>query len=196
MRRLRLIGLCLLYGCPDAPLSAATQAEAAGQTDRAAELYLAQAKRDPANLKAWDGAVRIRCTQQARIGACLSVLDLELKLLGAVDRHAQALSATLEQRAQQRLEAGLLDPALSDLDRAQRISPQRAAPWVLRARVYMARGQRAEALKAILQARSLDPNNPDATALMAQLPSEAPFGGPSTPSPTPSARPTAPTPPP
>jgi tetratricopeptide (TPR) repeat protein len=151
------VGAMGAFGCPDDPLDEARQLEAEGALPAAGEAYLAAAKADPALLAAWDGAVRIHCRQRGDVGRCLGVLDYELELLGRVERHAAALAEALEMRARARLETGLVDPARSDLERAEQVAPERASVQAALARVALARGDKAEARTRLERARRLDP---------------------------------------
>ena len=166
-----------LVGCPEKPLDEARRQEAAGNLGKAAEYYLAAAKADPANLSAWDGAVKIWCKDLARIDKCLEVLDLELRKLGKLTRHHDYLSVALENRAKQRMQQGLVKSALMDLQRAAKAGPLRASVYVEQARAYSALGIRHLAEQALKKARKLDPNNRDADEVAKQLPNEEGFGG-------------------
>ena len=191
-RRLRSrIGLALAIGvtsgCPDTSMKDAEALAAAGKLEPAAQRYLAIARKDPANLAAWDQAVELSCRQRVHVGDCLSILDLELELLGNVSRHHEALSEVLERRARQRLSKGMIQPALGDLERAEKAGPGRASVFVVKAKVYNAIGERDRAIAAIEQARKLDPNNEEANAVAKKLPAPPPpppveegFGGTST----------------
>ena len=79
-------------GCADKPMDAAERLHASGDARSAARLYKGIAKKDPANLAAWDLAVDISCRELAEVGECLGVLDLELELLGKIDRHHAVLA--------------------------------------------------------------------------------------------------------
>lgn len=181
MRRAAALLPLILCACPDTAMSDAAKLEAAGRTKEAAELYVRIAKHDPANLAAWDKAVELWCNKLVHVGECMSVLDLELDLLGKITRHANALSEVLELRARARLEQGLVEPALNDLDRAERANPRRASVHVARAKALVMLGRRGEAEAAIRAARKLDPNDEEANAMIAELPatdtSTESFGG-------------------
>lgn len=157
-----------------------------GSHPQAGELFFAIAKSDPANLGAWDGAIDSFCRKEARVGRCMDVLDYELQVLGNLERHKDALGEALEARARARLEQGLLEAALSDLDRSDRAAPGRPATLVLRARALLMQGQRQPALDALYKAKKLDPNFEEADEVFelvpdevpgAQRPPEAAFGG-------------------
>ncbi len=167
-------GLLILMGCTSNTVDVARRHERLGDIHRAATLYLAAAKRDPANLAAWDGAVRTRCTLGTDVGRCLGVLDLELDLLGNVVRHRDALANVLEARARARLTQGLVKSALEDLARAARAAPNRATLYTARAKAHTMLGHNAEALEALLLARKLDPHNQEANLLFREIPTQAP----------------------
>ncbi len=135
----------------------------------AAEAYRMAAKRDPANLAAWDGAVRLFCEELARVGECLSTLDLELDLIGNVVRHTAAYASALEQRARARLETGMAAEAQSDVERAMKVTPNRASLYVVRARAHLARGDKEKAEKDLTRARQLDPTQAEANELIEVL---------------------------
>ncbi len=174
---LSLVATTLITGCPDQRLAAARRLAAQGQPQKAAEAFVALAKADPANLGAWDGAVQIWCRDLANVGKCMSVLDLELKLLGSLQRHRDALSEVLERRARARLAQGLVDAALADLDRATKAGPNRASVHAARARAHMMRGAREDMLRALKRAKTLDPHLAEVDALYRLLPSEARHDG-------------------
>lgn len=155
----------LLAGCPDRPLDRARALEEKGDLREAGELYVDAAKADPANLAAWDAAIELWCRKSFNVGECMGVLDLELKLLGNVERHKEALSEVLELRARARSEQGLIDAALSDLDRAQRAMPNRSTVYSARARALLKQGLREEALTALKRARELDRKNAEVDEL-------------------------------
>jgi tetratricopeptide (TPR) repeat protein len=167
-----------LTACPSHELGRARDLEAAGKLEEAGKLYVEIAKRDPANLGAWDGAVEVFCRKLGNVGECMSVLDLELDQLGKLDRHKSALAEVLEQRARVRTEQGLVDAALADLERAERAGPPRSSLYAARARALIHLGQREPALQALERARELDPKNAEVDELVAQLPEEETFGGP------------------
>ncbi|MEQ9499026.1 MAG: tetratricopeptide repeat protein [Deltaproteobacteria bacterium] len=168
-----------LTGCPDDSLDRARKLEAEGRIREAGELYQHIAKKDPANLGAWDGAVDLWCNKHVDVGACMGVLDLELDLLGNVERHRDALSEVLELRARARAENGMAQAALTDLERAEKAGPERPTVYTAKARVLMMLGRPDEAHDALDVAKRLDPNNAEADALYKELPSKDPgFGGP------------------
>lgn len=174
--------LSTLIGCPQDPLAEARALEQRGESIAAAEAFRLAAKRDSANLAAWDGAVRLYCEELARVGECLSTLDLELDLIGNVARHTAAYASALEQRARARLESGMAAEAEADIERALRVTPDRASLFVVRARARLARGQREEAEKDLSRARQLDPNQAEANEVVKTLreglePQDT-FGGP------------------
>lgn len=167
-----------IAGCPSDPLAEARGLEARGERVEAAESFRRAAKRDPANLAAWDGAVRLYCEELARVGECLSTLDLELDLIGNVVRHTAAYASALEQRARARLESGMPAEAEADIERALRVTPERASLYVVRARARLARGERAAAEKDLARARQLDPAETEADEVVEILRAEPEgFGG-------------------
>ncbi|MBK8014497.1 MAG: hypothetical protein IPK13_24495 [Deltaproteobacteria bacterium] len=165
-----------LSACPSSDVHRARNLEAEGKLEEAAALYLAAAKADPANLAAWDGAVETSCRKTTHVGACLNVLDLELNTIGTLERHQDALGEVLEARARARLEQGLVDAALDDLDRAEKAAPKRASILVVRARAAIMRGDREAAIANITRARTLDPANEEADEILADLPVGEPTG--------------------
>lgn len=174
------IALTLAVGCPDRRLDEARRLVEEGQTQAAAEAFVALAKADPADLGAWDGAIQIWCRDEVHVGKCMSVLDLELKLLGSLQRHRDALSEVLERRARARLDQGLVDAALADLERASKAGPQRASVHTARARAHMMRGAREDMLRALKQAKTLDPHLEEIDELYRLVPSKVlddGFGG-------------------
>jgi tetratricopeptide (TPR) repeat protein len=128
-------------------------------------MYLDIAKADPANLAAWDAAIELWCRKSTNVGECMGVLDLELKLLGNVELHKEALSEVLELRARARTEQGLIDAALADLDRAERALRTRSTVFSARARALLKASRRDEALEALKHARELDPKNEEVDEL-------------------------------
>ena len=175
-------GFLILAACPDRQLDDARSLLEAGKLDEAGRAFVALARADPANLAAWDGAVQVWCRDQINVGECMSVLDLELKLLGNLQRHRDALSEVLERRARARLEQGLIDAAFADLARAEKAAPERASVYVAQARAHMMRGDRAAMLEALDRAKKRDPGLAEADALYRIVPSsttaEDAFGGP------------------
>lgn len=161
--------LPLLTACPARALDEARALEAEGHLQEAGERYVAIAREDPANLAAWNRAVDLWCRKSTNVGECMSVLDLELHVLGNVDRHKEALAEVLEARARARLQQGLVDAALDDLSRAERAMPKRASVYTARARALAARRDRDEAIAALHRARELDPQNPEIAEILAQL---------------------------
>jgi tetratricopeptide (TPR) repeat protein len=151
-----------LAACPARPLASAREARAEGRLEAAGDAYLAAARRDPALLGAWDGAVDVWCRERVHIARCLGVLDLELELLGTVARHRDALSVALESRARARIEAGLAEAALADLERAAKAAPERGRVHVAKARALIMLGRREAALEALATARRLEPGLPEA----------------------------------
>ena len=177
-----------LTACPDRRLQDARTLAEAGKSREAAEAFVALAKSDPANLAAWDGAIQIWCQDEIHVGQCMSVLDLELKLLGTLQRHRDALAEVLERRARARLAQGMMNAAIDDLERSVKAGPERATVHAARARVFMMQGDRARMLEALKRARTLDPNLAEVETLYglvptepgqadAEPPSEAGFGG-------------------
>ena len=175
------LGLLVLGGCARTPIEAAEALAQAGKSAEALEAFKAIAKKDPAHLAAWDRAVALACRELVDVGECLGVLDLELELLGKLDRHHDALGEVLERRARARVEKGLLDAALDDLARAERAAPERAGVFVVRALALVARGDRAAAKVALEHAAVLDPKAPGLSAAAARVEGmaadDAPFGG-------------------
>ncbi len=184
-REWRKLGILLIAGaiagCPDRPLDEVRRLRAAGKSKEAATLAVRLVKLDPANLPAWDAAVEIWCTELVHVGECLNVLDLELEKLGNVQRHKDALAEVLERRARSRLESGMAQSALMDLDRAHKASPKRATTFVIRARAYATMGDRGRAVAALDTARKLNPSHPelaDVAKLVPEAPpDDEPFGG-------------------
>lgn len=170
-----------LTACPERPLEAGKKLEESGRFAEAGELYLHTAKEDPANLAAWDAAVDLWCRRQINVGECMTVLDVELQLLGTLDRHQDALAEVLELRARARLEQGLVEAALADLDRAEKAAPNRATVWVAQARCYLALGKADEAERLLDRAKKKDPHLAEADELLRTLPRapapEEGFGG-------------------
>lgn len=187
MRRTGLAARAVLLGlsaCPEAPLKEAQKALDEGRLEAAGEAFLREARRDPAHLAAWDGAVDVWCVRRAHVARCLEVLDLELDLLGSIARHHDALSVSLEARARARMLSGLPQAALADLERARSAAPERGSVAVAQARALAMLGRREEALEALDQARSLSPQDPEIDEVLGLLPgprsvvgNEAGFGG-------------------
>lgn len=175
------VGAWLLASCAQTPIEAAEALAQRGQKAEALAAFKAIAKQDPAHLAAWDRAVALACRELVDVGECLGVLDLELELLGKLDRHHDALGEVLERRARARVEQGLLDAALDDLARAERAAPERAGIFVVRALALVARGDRAAAKVALEHAVALDPQAPGLSAAAARVEGmaadDAPFGG-------------------
>ena len=175
-----------LLGCPDNRLSNARQLVNEGRYQEAGDAFVALAKADPANLGAWDGAVELWCKKQVNVGQCMGVLDLELKLLGSLQRHRDALSEVLERRARARLAQGLIPSALADLERAEKAAPERAVIHAVRARAHMMRGDRTAMLASLNRAKKLDPKLAEADELYSLVPTSSQadaadgegFGGP------------------
>ncbi|MCK6546614.1 tetratricopeptide repeat protein [Myxococcota bacterium] len=176
--------LAVLAGCPDRPLDRGAELEAKGQLTEAGELYVELVKRDPANLPAWDRAVDVWCRKKVDVGQCMNVLDLELDKLGNLERHHDALAEVLELRARARIEQGIVDAALSDLDRATKASPKRASLYTARARALIHVGRRDDAVTALKRAKELDATSPEIEELLKLLPGDTAdtdgFGGTST----------------
>lgn len=175
------LGLILSGACTQTPIEAAHALARDGKKVEALAAFKAIAKKDPAHLAAWDRAVALACRELVDVGECLGVLDLELELLGKLDRHHDALGEVLERRARARVEQGLLDAALDDLARAERAAPERAGVFVVRALALVARGERAAAKVALERAAVLDPQAPGLSAAAARVEGmaadDAPFGG-------------------
>lgn len=169
-----LLFSAFVAACPTREIDRARELAARGAHKEAGELYVDIARADPANLAAWDGAVDAWCRRSVHVGECMNVLDLELKLLGNLERHKEALSEVLELRARSRIEQGLIDAALDDLSRAERASASRSSVFAARARAYAHVGDRDRALVAIERARELDPRNEELAELLGLLPGEAP----------------------
>ncbi len=178
-RRVWFAAAALLQGCPERPLAGAEALEQKGELAAAAQQYVRIAKADPANLAAWDRAIQIQCRTRIDVGACMGVLELELDLIGSLERHRDALAEVLERRARARLDQGMAEAALEDLTRAQRAAPLRASVQVAQAKALASLGRAAEARRVLLAARQLDPGNAEANALFADLPAdpEEEFGG-------------------
>ena len=176
-----LLAATAISACPHRALDDVRALAAAGQKKEAAALALATAKADPANLAAWDAAVDLWCNQLVVVGECLNVLDLELDLLGNVQRHKDALSDVLVRRARARLADGLPKAALMDLDRAAKAGPKRAGVHIARAEVYASLGERSRAVQALERARKIDPNHhgiDHAAKLIPEAPADGEaFGG-------------------
>jgi tetratricopeptide (TPR) repeat protein len=169
----RFVQLCAAFslaGCPANDIAHARELEHDGKIAEAGELYVAIAKKDPANLAAWDGAVALYCTKQVDVGECMGVLDLELQLLGNLTRHHDALSEVLELRARARIEQGLLDAALADLERAERAGAKRSTVYSAKARVLVTAGRMDDARAALERAKELDPKNGEIDELAKLLP--------------------------
>ncbi len=158
-----------LLGCPDSPLEQAQAAEKAQKFQEAGEHYIAAAKAHPANLATWDGAVEIFCKKEVRVGRCLEVLDMELKLLGNLDRHVHVASGALDRRARARLDQGMVQAASSDIERAERLGPPPAPVLVTKARILLAKGDRSEAVELLVRAKKLDSQNREAETLLQEL---------------------------
>jgi tetratricopeptide (TPR) repeat protein len=179
VRRVVLFAV-LLTACPAHPVEDGKKLEAEGRFAEAGETYLTAAKDDPANLAAWDAAIDLWCKKQINVGECMTVLDVELQLLGNLERHTEALAEVLEMRARARLENDLVDAAIEDLDRAIKAAPNRASTYVALARCQIRRGQNALALEALTKAKRIDPKQSEADELLKTLPSgpgEETFGG-------------------
>ncbi|MEM7679354.1 MAG: hypothetical protein AAF449_25555 [Myxococcota bacterium] len=159
-----------MAGCPDTRLAEARRLAGAGHTDKAGAAFVALAKADPANLGAWDGAVQLWCNDQVNVGECMSVLDLELQLLGDLQRHRDVLSEVLERRARERLTQGMVDAALSDLDRAAKAAPERATVYTARARAFMMLGRTEAIRRALKKAKKLEPRLSEIDELYRQIP--------------------------
>ncbi len=172
------LSLIFLAGCPDTNMDEAKDLRAQGQHEQAGDLFFTLAKRDPANLGAWDGAIQAFCRDEVRVGRCLDVLDYELEVLGNLDRHKDALGEVLEARARARLDQGLVDAALGDLDRAERAAPGRAPTLVVRAKCLLKKGAVKAATEALYRAKKIDPQSAEADAVFRALPKgEDSFGG-------------------
>lgn len=172
------LSLVFLVGCPDANMDKAKDLASQGQHEVAGDLFFALAKRDPANLGAWDGAIEAFCRKEVRIGRCLDVLDYELEVLGNLERHKDALGEALEARALARLEQGLVDAALADLDRAERAAPGRVATLVVRAKCLVKKGDVKAATEALYRAKKIDPQDPTLAEAFEAIPKgEDSFGG-------------------
>lgn len=161
----------LLIACPSDPLAKARKLEAEGERAAATSAYLAQARRDPANLHAWDRAAALACNDGG-VARCLQVLDLELELLGKVERHADLLAQALERRGRARLEQGLVESALEDLTRSQEVGPDRASVFAAQAKAYLMLGRRVEARERLSQVELRDPELAELRALRALMEAE------------------------
>jgi tetratricopeptide (TPR) repeat protein len=171
--------LVLLAGCPARPFAEAEALEEAGDLEGAAALYVRHAKADPADLAAWDRAIEIQCKRRIDVGACIGILDLELDLIGSLERHHDALSEVLERRARARLEQGMAEAALEDLARAQKASPSKVSVLVAKAKAYAGLGKGREAREALEAARRIEPGNAEMNEFFADLPPhpDDSFGG-------------------
>ena len=159
-----------LYGCPDRVLEEANTALKDGRLEDAGKAFLAAARADPAHLAAWDGAISVFCKRRVHVAKCLEVLDLELELLGSIERHRNALAQSLEARARARLEKGLARAALDDLKRAEKAAPEQASIALAQARAWVMLGLREDALDALDRARTLDPKNPGIDSIRQTIP--------------------------
>ncbi len=168
-----LAGLLATLGCPDRRLADARALVEAGRYEEAGDAFVRLAKTDPANLGAWDGAVQLWCRDQVNVGRCMTVLDLELQLLGSLQRHRDALSEVLERRGRARLEKGLVEAALKDFDRAVSAAPERPSVHTARARVFMMRGETNAMLEALDRAKKLAPKHVEADELYQLVPTDA-----------------------
>jgi len=174
----RYVALCslplalALAGCPSSEMEDAKALAAGGRYLEAGAAFKDIARADPANLAAWDGAIDAFCRKEVRVGECMGVLDLELELLGNLDRHADALSEALDARARARLEQGLVDPALADLARAEKAAPDRAPVLVTKARALIMKGQSEAALEALYRAKKIDPSFAEADEVFRLVPKE------------------------
>jgi tetratricopeptide (TPR) repeat protein len=172
MRGARLAVLSLIaavVGCSQKDIDRAQALAAKGQLREAGELYVEIARSDGANLAAWDGAIDVWCRKSTNVGECMNVLDLELKVLGNLERHKDALSEVLELRARARLEQGLIAPALDDLDRAEKAMPTRSSVLTARARALLRQQEWSPATEALRRAKELDPSNPEIEELLAAI---------------------------
>lgn len=168
--------------CAERTTGEAAALHQAGKVREAAVAYRAAAKADPANLAAWDGAIELFCRELADVGECLSTLDLELDLIGKLDRHRDVLGEVLERRARARLDQGLVEAALSDVERGLRAAPDRPGLHVARARAYLATGDLQRATDAVTIARKVAPADGEVLRLVDELfpdpeGKDAPFGG-------------------
>jgi len=165
-------------------MDVAAKMHQAGDAKGAAALYKTIAKSDPANLAAWDLAIDIACRELADVGECLGILDFELELLGKIDRHHDVLGEALEKRARARLEQGMNDAALADLERAVKAGAERPTVYTALTAVLLARGDKRGAAEALKIAIKLDPKLPEIGPLHARVEgstvtaADAPFGGP------------------
>lgn len=166
-------------GCTENDVEKARALERDGKIEEAGELYLDAAKKDPANLAAWDGAVELYCRKHVHVGKCMGVLDLELDRLGNLERHHDALSEVLELRARARIEQGIVDAAVADLDRAEKAAPKRSTVFSARARAYVHLGRMDDARAQLERARELDPHNEEINEVVKLLPAKETegFGG-------------------
>lgn len=182
----RLTPLCfglILTACPSRGIDGARALEQAGKLAEAAAAYKEVATKETQNLAAWDRAVDLTCDKLGHIDECAQLLDLELSLLGSLTRHRDALSSALEKRARARIDQGLADAAIGDLDRAIKASPWRATVYAARAKAHAMLGRRASAEADIKKAKELDPALAEGDELAFDLPAPDPepgFGGTST----------------
>jgi tetratricopeptide (TPR) repeat protein len=159
-----------LSACPSNDIEKARALEREGKIEEAGELYLDLAKKDPANLAAWDGAVELYCRKHVHVGQCMGVLDLELDRLGNLERHHDALSEVLELRARARIEQGIIDAAIADLERAEKAAPKRSTVYSARARAFVHLGKMDEARVQLERAKELDPQNEEIAEVWKLLP--------------------------
>ncbi len=167
----------LLCACPSHSINKAKELEQLGQLKEAADRYWAIVKDDPANLGAWDGAVRIWCRLDINVGRCMETLELELDILGNLQRHQDALSEVLELRARARMDQGMANAALSDLVRSEKAAPERASVLIAKARALVMLGRRKDAALYGRRATELEPKNVELDEVTRMLPQEEGFGG-------------------
>jgi tetratricopeptide (TPR) repeat protein len=171
--------LLFATACPSRDLDRARELEAEGHLREAGEAYVDIAKKDPANLAAWDAAIELWCKKSTNVGECMSVLDLELDRLGNLDRHKSALSEVLELRARARLEQGLTEAALADLDRAERAMPNRSTVFTARARALLKQSDKDAVVEALKRAKELDAANPEIEDILREMNAPKPIRAPS-----------------
>lgn len=126
----------LIAACARGDLDAARRLEAEGRLRAAGAAFQRLAESDPANLAAWDGAVRIWCRRLAAVGRCAAVLGEERARIGRVERHEAALFDALVGRAHARIDAGLIAAAADDIARAEKM--RMASPRLVAAKARLA----------------------------------------------------------
>ncbi|RMG14478.1 MAG: serine/threonine-protein kinase, partial [Planctomycetota bacterium] len=135
-------------------LDRADALRAAGELERAEELYAQALSVDPRSARAWTG--RARCRLAARD---LAAAEADLTKALAVDaRCAPALTA----RALLRLRQRRLAAANADARRALELDPEQLEAWLVRAAFARAKERLPEASRWVAKALALAPDHPDA----------------------------------